>query len=311
VTFLEQVLLIVIGMLALVLLVIVFFGYQHEWQWTGLPEYKGTDADKRAVTLWAWMSVLLVPLTLAVAGVLFTGSQQRGAAVTQERRAQDEGLQDYIDKMGTLLIEEDLNLKEYWEKESDVARARTLTYLGSADKQHKRSVLQFLYEADLITEGHYVVSLENANLADADLSWLYLDNAHVTNASLERVDLSSASLIGANLTNSSLSAGKGVEEPPGARLDNAVLSGAVLRGTTLHFSSFKKADLTGADFTDSDEVSTKVAGADLENAILKDTNLQGTDLREVRNLTQGQIEQAKGDKNTQLPDELQRPASWG
>ena len=49
---------------------------------------------------------------------------------------------------------------------------------------------------------------------------------------------------------------------------------------------------------------------DLEGSLLEDTNLRGVDLREVRNLTQEQINQAKGDENTQLPDGLYRPASW-
>ena len=317
----EQALLYTIGLLALTLLVVVLLGYLLRWQWTGLPKYDDSPVENRSVTLWAWISVLLVPLTLAVAGVLFTGSQQRSATsiqqqqrdndlAVQERRAQDEGLREYIDKMGSLLLDEDLNLKVYWEKESDVARARTLTYLDAADKLHKRSALQFLYESDLITEGKHVVALENANLADADLSWLYLDNAHVTDASLQRVDLSNASLVGVNLTNSILSAGKGAEEPPGANLENADLSGATLRGVDLHFSSLKNADLTGAKLTDNGEVTIKLSESDLESAILKDADLRGTDLREVRNLTQEQIDQANGDENTQLPGELQRPDSW-
>jgi uncharacterized protein YjbI with pentapeptide repeats len=310
-----------LGLLAFVLLVFVVLGYLLGWQWTGFPQYQGEHVDKRSVTLWAWISVLLVPLTLAVAGVLFTGSQQRSATniqqqqrdndlEVQERRAQDEGLREYIDKMGSLLLDEDLNLKQYWEKESDVARARTLTYLDAADALHRRSAIQFLYESDLITEGKLVVSLDNADLAEADLSWLYLDKARIANASLQRADLSNASLIDANLTNSILSAGKGAEEPPGVTMDNADLVRATLRGADLHLASLKNADLTGADLTDNGEVTTKLGGADFENTILQDVKLQGADLREVRTLTQEQIDQAKGDENTQLPDELRRPSTW-
>lgn len=318
----EQILLTGIVLVALGLLVIVSLGYVYKWEWTGLPRYTHPEeVEKRPITLWAWIGVLLVPITLALAGVLFTGSQQRSASViqqqqreddleVQERRAQDEGLREYLDKMGTLLVENDLIGKKYWEKESDVARARTLTFLGSADELHRRSALQFLYESDLISEGKHVVSLENANLTEADLSWLYLDKVHMENVFLQRANLNNASLIGANLTNSNLSAGKGEEELPGATLENADLSSAILRGTDLHFSSFKNADLTRADLTDNGEVSTKLGGADLEGAILEDTNLRGTDLREVKNLTQEQIDRVEGDDNTQLPDDLQQPASW-
>src|SRR5919112_1195755 len=278
----EQWLIYILVFLALVLVISVFGGYLLGWQWTGLPTYEGNDVEKRYRTLWAWMSVLLVPLTLAVVGVLFAGSQQRSAMniqqqqryndlEVQERRAQDEGLREYIDRIGSLLLDEDLNTKQYWEKESDLARARTLTYLDAADELHQRSAIQYLYESDLITEGKHVVSLDNADLAEVNLSWLYLDNTRIANASLQRANLSNASLIDANMTNSSLSAGKGVEEPPGATMENADLIRSTLRGTDLHLANLKNADLTGADLTDNGEVTTKLAGADFEGTILQDT----------------------------------------
>jgi hypothetical protein len=72
--------------------------------------------------------------------------------------------------LGTLLVENDLDTKGYGEKECGVARARTLTLLYSADHLHKRTALQFLYEADLITEGNHIVPLDHGDLTNADLS---------------------------------------------------------------------------------------------------------------------------------------------
>lgn len=67
-TFFELALLVALTILALALAVIAFFGYRRNWQWTGLPKYGDDDVQRRYVTLWAWISVLLVPLTLAAAG---------------------------------------------------------------------------------------------------------------------------------------------------------------------------------------------------------------------------------------------------
>ncbi|MFP4978345.1 pentapeptide repeat-containing protein [Paenibacillus sp. CN-4] len=81
----------------------------------------------------------------------------------------------------------------------------------------------------------------------------------------------------------------------GARLKNADLRGANLRGAFLI-----AADLRGAD----------LRGADLIGADLRDTDLRDADLRGALFLVQAQVQAAKGNKATQLPDTLTHPAHW-
>jgi hypothetical protein len=50
--------------------------------------------------------------------------------------------------------------------------------------------------------------------------------------------------------------------------------------------------------------------ADLSRANLYGANLSGADLSGTTNLTQDQIEVAKGDEQTILPEHLKRPAAW-
>jgi uncharacterized protein YjbI with pentapeptide repeats len=76
-------------------------------------------------------------------------------------------------------------------------------------------------------------------------------------------------------------------------------SGYVLR-STLEGSSLKGAILEG----------TNLQGAILKGAMLEDAKLQGADLRGAQDLTQEQIEQAEGDENTKLPENLRTPKSW-
>ncbi|WP_141699644.1 pentapeptide repeat-containing protein, partial [Nostoc sp. KVJ20] len=51
-------------------------------------------------------------------------------------------------------------------------------------------------------------------------------------------------------------------------------------------------------------------GANLQGANLIGANLQGAYLYEAKNLEQQQIEEAKGDRTTILPKNLQLPEHW-
>jgi len=81
----------------------------------------------------------------------------------------------------------------------------------------------------------------------------------------------------------------------GAGLAGADLRGANLRGTCLIGADLRAADLRVADLT----------GADLRAA-----DLRGADLRGAIFVIQSQLDAAKGDATTTLPQALARPAHW-
>ncbi len=104
--------------------------------------------------------------------------------------------------------------------------------------------------------------------------------AKLAGVKLTSAYLNVAYLGGADLTRAHLN---------GAYLNEAFLTGAVLREADLRRSELRKADLTGADLTEA-----KLAGADLTGATL----------------TQEQLDSARGDWTTELPEGLNRPESW-
>jgi uncharacterized protein YjbI with pentapeptide repeats len=204
--------------------------------------------------LWDWLDLLIVPAVLAIGGYLLSGAQNRATQAAAERRTQDEALQAYLDRMGQLLIDQDLldvrgrganNLRS-------LARSYTLTVLGSLDGRRKREVVRFLYETGLIyADPPPAITLHRADLTGADLEGMGLCTREYTGADLlgmtdlraraERlgvglneiarprapvhlamVDLSSANLRGADLG--------------GANLTSADLSGADLRGANLSYA---------------------------------------------------------------------------
>ncbi|WP_405359468.1 pentapeptide repeat-containing protein [Kitasatospora sp. NBC_00085] len=89
-------------------------------------------------------------------------------------------------------------------------------------------------------------------------------------------------------------------EHRGADLFGARLRGADLRGANLRGALLVAADLSGAD----------LRLADLIGADLRDANLAGADLTEALFLTQAQLNAARGDATTRLPESLTRPGHW-
>ncbi|EFC86709.1 pentapeptide repeat-containing protein [Parafrankia sp. EUN1f] len=113
--------------------------------------------------------------------------------------------------------------------------------------------------------------------------------------------LAHLSLTGANLT--------------GAWLSGADLTGAVLSGADLTDVRLRGADLTGAWLDEANLTNARLSRANLTNAWLDEANL--TDARLSRanltnavGLSQEQVDVARGDRETQLPTWLVRPASW-
>jgi len=81
----------------------------------------------------------------------------------------------------------------------------------------------------------------------------------------------------------------------GAKMRRANLRGANLRGVLLIAADLREADLRDCDFI----------GADLRDADLSGANLAGSFF-----LTQAQINSAKGDIHTKVPEGLKKPEHW-
>ena len=119
------------------------------------------------------------------------------------------------------------------------ARARSLAVLRQLSRERKRSILQFLYEAQLINEAEKpgpddhafnarIVRLSGADLRDADLRYFTLEGAALDGSNLENADLRDAKLSGIDL-------------------GGAYLSGADLRGIYLSKASLREAQLQRND----------------------------------------------------------------
>jgi uncharacterized protein YjbI with pentapeptide repeats len=193
---------------------------QHSKPWT-LKEFGGKP-------VWEWMQLLIVPLALAVIGLLFKMQQadrqreleQQQAALEDRRakaerevavqRAQDEALQAYLSQMSSLLLERGLRVADKDSEVSTLARARTVTVLQRLDADRNQTVIRFLTEARLT--GSAIGLLVEADLQGSDLEGSDLNNADLSGAILRSADLSGADLSDADLSGANLRDARGITD---------------------------------------------------------------------------------------------------
>jgi len=252
--------------------VFIFAGYWWKWDWTGFYAQSIPNGSLAPKTLWDWMHLFIIPAVLALGAYMLNQAQQartdRAAAAEKQRdreaaeaRAKLESesredtqhetaLQTYIDKMSELLLHENLRNSAEEDKKRKIARVRTLTILRRLDAARNRTLLDFLFESDLLrrTADRDIIELQHANLSQVEL---------------EGADLHEAKLQGANLFN--------------ADLHEAKLQGAKLQGANLWVANLTGADLHGADLHGAD-----LRGADLRGANLSGATLNGAVLREAK-----------------------------
>src|SRR5215216_3968028 len=284
---------------------LIVYGYIERPGWIGVANKK----------FWHYLDLLIVPVVIAGGVAIFNWMQsereRKAEAKQQERervaevasrnralevenqRAQDEALQAYLDQMSTLLLDRNLRSPEEDSEVRTLARARTLTILSRLDGGHERSVLQFLYESDLLSKGRVVVDLKGADLSEASLGAINLHGANLSEANLRGADLNAAGLSDADLSEANLMAAdlseahlQGADflkaDLRGANLKEAKLSDADLSGAHLSAVNLRGADLSGADLSEAYLRGANLSRAGLNEAHLLRADLRGADLKEAK-----------------------------
>jgi uncharacterized protein YjbI with pentapeptide repeats len=220
-------------------------------------------------TLWDWLSLLVVPTSLAALAAWLQHKQQERELKIAEDNRQEEALQHYLDRVSNLLIEKNLlaiaakaapttEEKELLGVSAEIIRALTVsTLLRLSDKSRRNSMASFLLEADIIQR--LGVSLEGANLRDANLSCIELKGVNLSWADLRQSDLSDSNFADANLYQANLR---------DANLDAINLKGAELSCSKLENAHFICANLTSVRLSDSNLSGANLAGANLTDADL-------------------------------------------
>src|SRR5215218_7866316 len=109
------------------------------------------------ITFGEWYTLFIIPVLLAAAGYWFNYTQSNRQQKTEEQRAQNSALQDYLNTMKDLLLDAEGTAEDPAQGQDEdgemlrkLAQARTLTVLSRLDGGRQGSVVRFLSEARLI-----------------------------------------------------------------------------------------------------------------------------------------------------------------
>jgi uncharacterized protein YjbI with pentapeptide repeats len=166
---------------------------------------------------------------------------------------------------------------------------------------------------------------------DAILALSKLDDSNFTNASLVKTDMTRASAQRSRFIGADMNKSVGYR----AVFDNAILKKVNLSKSEYFRASFRNAEIEDSDWSKSELGRVDFTAARLRNVefrftnlsrvvfnetILKNVNFEGAytylthfenvDLRDVRNLSQLQLDLSCGSPDTILPDGLRMPDTW-
>lgn len=281
--------------LSTLLIVAIVGGYVARWRWTGMRgEYPEAGAQNGQGTrkLWDWLSILIVPVTLAIGGFVFSSAQESQQQAIEEQRARDTAVQDYLDQMSQLMLgnrgQESLLSPQASDEVRTLARARTLTTLSRVDNgkltvgyrnSHKTAVMQFLQESNVINatafnnmkvgnEGETVRAIRrhSADVRKKQLHNFCTGDGSSDNSPIQYCDSNS---LNGNIPSDGY---------PVISLREAQLKHSSLRNADLWGTSFLRADLRDADMSDSILVGAFLLGADLRDVDFIDASLIGAEL---------------------------------
>lgn len=255
-------------------------------------------------TLWDWMELLIIPLVLA-GGVFYLNWSERQTEreITKDRQ-QEDALQAYFDRISELLLEKKLRSSEETEARN-VARTRTISILRVLDKERKDIVIQFLREANLITDENSILNganMDRMNLQGLDLYRVYMQDARLYDAYLQGASLMQANLKGTRLPSANLkNLYVGEANLQGTSFVSANLKKAFMGDANLQSASLKNAELQGAWLQDANLQGADLEDADLRGAELNKANLRGANLQKAR-VTDAQLAKVLSLKGAIMPD---------
>jgi len=237
------------------------------------------DVIHEGKTLWDWLDLLLIPIALAIFAYFSSKEIKKIELMVSIERTRDISLQSYIEKVTDYLsqgslkimdtskneinneVEDNLthNDAQQQAKAIEIRRLVTLltkTTLKMLDGERKGLVIQFLYDAKLITisniENKPIISLKGADLSTIDFSSelvrisnkLKKDFQHEEfhDIDLSETNLSRANFYGVHFHNSNFNF---------ANCVNANFQNAFIKSSSFLNAILDKADFSNSAFIDS------------------------------------------------------------
>jgi hypothetical protein len=258
------------GIPAVVLLLLFGFGifFPHlSPSWLGTGAYLKPDGEivNAPKTLWDFASLLIIPAVLSFGAIFYNQAVKNTENTKANVQSQENILQDYIDRMSTLMIDKNLCESEEGAPVRSVARTQSRTTIYRLSGQGKGLVIRFLKEGGLINVDDAVIltaglALQGVHLKSAILNDCNFSHANCVNAKMENVQLQNALCFKTNFT-------------------GAVLNKADLRNAVVSRANFNEASCLEANFTNAVLIKTELMNANLWKALFFNAKLNGADFK--------------------------------
>ncbi len=226
--------------------------------WTGFGERVKDSNIESAKTLFDWLRIVILPLSLALLGWIYKESEKAKQNLKEVEKNKKAAYQSFIDKIYGLIKDHNLSTNPTTD-----TRALAFNYLNNA-----------LSELDNLMKGQLVQFLYQCNLIDSDPK-LRLVGANFSPTNMDAIILTSAEIRGAYFSDSSIK--------------NAKLSHACFNSC-----DFSNTDFSGSTVDNTDFSYSKMNGVKLINMDLRSVNFEGVEL-EKADLTGSKITQVQLD----------------
>jgi len=274
-----------------------------------------TSKKEDGKTLWDWLSVLGVPLTLALLGAWFQTRQQTQAdkkadleKEIAETARKEEIIQAYLDKLSELVVDKNLfaiaaKVKRFETKSTskkegsgdssgDLEEEVNLSEVLQEQKEQLDAAVDVIRARTLAvlrrlkddperktSVMEFLLEAEVIQRLNLSLSGADLSGANLSRADLHNADLHDADLKGANLSRANLSRA----DLRGANLSGANLFDAKLfRLTNLFSADLSRANLFSANFRLTNLFSANLSRTNLTYANLSRANLNHADFSHAK-----------------------------
>lgn len=285
-----------VGLFVMALAIVVWLGYRRSWDWTGLPArpIANAAAGQPAKTLWDWLQLLVVPLVLAVAVFALSHAQatrsderdatrERGEARSAADHAREETLRNYLEQMTDLVLQHKLRESPPPNRRATdvqaLARTLTLTALRRLDGERKALVLQFLWEAGLITQSHRWTESRSGDISVRQVQYprVSLDGSDLRGVTMRERHLAPDDAPTEATLVTDPATGISRQSRTGADLSGADLRKADFRSANLGNAWFENVDLRNADLSEAVLGGTSFASSCLDGSIFRSAKLAADD----------------------------------
>ncbi len=273
----------------------IYTDKSYEWlPWTGFNEKTTWDVIEKIFI------PTLIPITVAITAYLFNRSEKRRRELFELERRNDNILNDYLTRIGNLLMEQKLGPENLTSPPiRNYVKVLTSTTMNKLDKSRQKIIFEYIQKSEL---NHYIftgscfsnmdfseIDFNGFNFSDSKLISIDFSNCQMEKIKFCRAVIEKSKMCGIKATDSDLS---------NARFNNVNLNNAILSGCNAENVWFYYCEMERINFANSNLTRTHFYGnlkyanlsyTTLIHSIL-DANMEGANLN-YANLTSAYIDE--------------------